>query len=69
MDHATMEGWVQSVYESGFNDGKAAVSGPTVEEVMAALSEIKGIGTKRLEQINDAIETLFQKKAEESQTK
>jgi len=64
-----MEAWVQSIYESGFNDGKEAVSGPTVEEVIAALSEIKYIGVKRLNQINGAIEDLFRKKADGIQTK
>ena len=58
MDHHRMSLWAESMYKSGFKDGeKAADKGAlTFEDVHDALTDIKGLGEKRISAIHEALE-------------
>lgn len=46
MDHCQMTLWAESVYKSGYTDGKEAASGLTAPEIREVLLQVKGIGEK-----------------------
>lgn len=58
MDHHQMTLWAESMYKSGFEDGKKAADkgALTFEDVQVALSDIKGLGEKRISAICEALE-------------
>lgn len=56
MDHNQMNLYIQSIYKSGFEDGKAAVPGVDMQQVSYILKSIKGIGEKRAVDIVKALE-------------
>lgn len=56
MDHNQMNLYIQSIYKSGFEDGKAAVPGVDMQKVSDILKSIKGIGEKRAVDIVKALE-------------
>nr|DAT95136.1 MAG TPA: SCO1480/DNA Complex associated protein [Caudoviricetes sp.] len=56
MDHNQMNLYIQSIYKSGFEDGKAAVPGVDMQQVSDILKSIKGIGEKRAVDIVKALE-------------
>lgn len=58
MDHHQMSLWAESMYKSGFEDGeKVADKGTlTFEDVHDALTDIKGLGEKRISAIHEALE-------------
>ncbi len=47
MDHCQMTLWAESVYKSGYTDGKEAASGLTAPEIREVLLQVKGIGEKK----------------------
>ena len=55
-DHQQFDDFCTSVYQSGYEAGKAAVPGTDIEEVMTAIQTVKGIGAKRMAEIRAAIE-------------
>jgi len=50
------------LYKYGFKDGRESVPGIDVADIMDAISEVKGIGAKKLESIKAAIEAAYQAK-------
>lgn len=62
MDHCQMTLWAESVYKSGYSDGKKAAEGFTASEVKEVLLEVKGIGEKRVNTIVSALETALAEK-------
>lgn len=65
MDHRQMSLWAESMYTSGFEDGKKATDKSTLtfEDVHEALAGIKGLGEKRIIAIHEALERKFMIKA------
>lgn len=57
MDHHQMSLWAESIYKTGFEDGKKASDKGTLtfEDVQEALSGIKGLGEKRISAICEAL--------------
>lgn len=60
MDHRQMKLWAESLYKSGFNDGKETAPGLTGQEIRHALLPINGIGKKKIDAIVDALEAELQ---------
>ncbi len=60
-DHAKFDEFCTNVYAEGFEDGRKSVPGTDITEVMAAIKTVKGIGEKRLAQIEAAVSVLFEK--------
>ena len=56
MDHNQMNLYIQSIYKSGFEDGKAAVPGIDIKSIGIVLKSIKGVGEKRAAEIVKALE-------------
>lgn len=56
MDHNQMNLYIQSIYKSGFEDGKAAVPGIDIKSIDIVLKSIKGVGEKRVAEIVKALE-------------
>ena len=56
MDHNQMNLYIQSIYKSGFEDGKAAVPGIDIQSIDIVLKSIKGVGEKRAAEIVKALE-------------
>lgn len=52
MDHKQMEGFIYKAYNEGYADGKTAAE-PQIKmsDIASALMEIKGVGTKKAEEI------------------
>lgn len=55
LDHTQFDDFCTAVYAEGVKDGKAAVPAVGVQEVMAAVRTVKGLGEKRLALIEAAI--------------
>ena len=55
-DRTQMDTFIQSVYKSGFDDGKSSVPGIDIAEVRKTLLSIKGLGAKRVGCIIVALE-------------
>ena len=55
-DRTQMDTFVQSVYKSGFEDGKTSVPGIDISKISGILLGIKGLGAKRVECIVAALE-------------
>ena len=51
-----MDTFIQSVYKSGFEDGKNSVPGIDISKIGVILLGIKGLGEKRVEAILVALE-------------
>lgn len=64
MDHCQMTLWAESVYKSGFKDGKEATSGLSSQEIRHALLPINGIGNKKIDVIVKALEDELQAKCD-----
>lgn len=58
MDHCQMTLWAESVYKSGFNDGKddASKGALTIDQVRETLLGIKGFGEKRASAVCEELE-------------
>ena len=55
-DRTQMDTFIQSVYKSGFEDGKSSVPGIDISKIAEILLGIKGLGAKRVEYIVAALE-------------
>lgn len=55
MDHCQMTLWAESMYKSGFADGKKSAEGLTADEVREVVLGVKGIGEKRAATIVNAL--------------
>lgn len=58
MDHCQMTLWAESVYKSGFSDGKDAASkgALTIDQVRETLLDLKGFGEKRVSAVCEELE-------------
>ncbi len=61
-DHRQFDEFCSNIYIEGFKDGKNSVQGADLTAVMAAIRSVKGIGDKRLAQIEAIVSTLFEDK-------
>lgn len=63
MDHKQMETFMINLYNEGFNDGKEATATKRVKpsDIAVAITEVKGIGTKKATEIMAAVNKLFVK--------
>lgn len=61
MDHNQMILWAESVYKSGFEDGKAMTAEGTLtkERIEEALLKVKGLSKKRISAICNELEKLY----------
>lgn len=55
-DRTQMDTFIQSVYKSGYEDGKKSVPGIDIAEIKKILLSVKGLGEKRVEAILAALE-------------
>ena len=55
-DRTQMDTFIQSVYKSGFEDGKSSVPGIDISKISDTLLTVKGLGEKRVEAILAALE-------------
>lgn len=62
MDHCQMTLYVESIYKSGYEDGKKVAEGLTASEIREALLQVKGIGEKRVDTIVSTLEAAMDKK-------
>ena len=58
-DHAQLDEFCTRIYLEGIKDGRASVPGTDLTAVMEQIKNVKGIGEKRLAQIEAAVGTLF----------
>ena len=58
MDHCQMTMWAESVYKSGYKDGKetAEADSLTIDQVRECLLAVKGFGEKRVSAICDELQ-------------
>lgn len=63
MDHCQMTLWAESVYKSGYQDGKEATEGLTTPEIREVLLTVKGLGEKRVNAIIAALEAAMNEKS------
>lgn len=47
-DRRDMQTWIESIYNEGYNNGAASVSGIDTEKFLEAIARVKGIGPKKL---------------------
>ncbi len=59
-DHQQFNEFCSNIYTEGFKDGEKSVKGVDVSVVMAAIKTVKGIGEKRLAQIESAISAVME---------
>lgn len=64
-DHQQMEDFLTEVYKNGFIDGEASVTGVELQDVKAALKDVKGIGQVVWNRIKERLDELFKKEAED----
>lgn len=67
-DHQQMEDFLTEVYKNGYADGKESVTGVELQDVEAALKDVKGIGPVVWYRIKERLDELFKKEAEDEQT-
>lgn len=63
-DHGQFDEFCTRIYAEGFTDGKNSVQGADLQDVMKAIKTVKGIGDKRLAQIETAVSVLLEDKDE-----
>ena len=56
MDHNQMNLYIQSIYKRGYTDGVKSVPGNDIADIEKVLLGIKGLGTKRVADILEALE-------------
>lgn len=63
MDHKQMEIFMVSLYNEGLDDGKETAVTKRVKpsDIAVAISEVKGVGTKKAAEIMAAVNELFVK--------
>lgn len=62
-DHQQMEDFLTEVYKNGFIDGEASVTGVELQDVEAALKDVKGIGPVVWHRIKESMAELFRKES------
>ncbi|OUQ68201.1 hypothetical protein B5E53_06965 [Eubacterium sp. An11] len=60
-DHQQFDDFCTRVYMNGYEDGKKAVPGVDVEEILKAVSDVRGVGPALAGKIKAAVNDLFQK--------
>lgn len=61
MDHKQMETFIVNVYNEGYEDSKKAAGGRIKpSDIAVAISEIKGIGTKKAAEIMATVNKLYE---------
>lgn len=63
-DHGQFDAFCTNIYTEGFKDGVNSVQGTDITAVMEKIKTVKGIGEKRLAQIEEAVSVLFSKESE-----
>lgn len=62
-DHRQFESFCKDLYTFGYEDGaeagKQSVSGIDLDKVLAVISDVRGIGPKKLEEITAAINAVI----------
>ena len=62
-DHKQMEDFLTDVYKNGYVDGKESVTGVELQDVEAALKDVKGIGSVVWHRIQERLAELFRKES------
>lgn len=62
-DHQQMEDFLTDVYKNGYVDGKESVTGVELQDVEAALKDVKGIGPVVWYRIQERLAELFRKES------
>ena len=55
-DFSEMNAWIERLYRAAFNDGIESVKITDADDVIKEISNVKGIGPKRLAAIKEAME-------------
>ena len=66
-DHGQFDEFCSNIYIEGFKDGKNSVQGADLTAVMTVIRTVKGIGDKRLAQIEAIVSALFENKESEGE--
>lgn len=61
-DHQQMEDFLTDVYKNGYVDGKESVTGVELQDVEAALKDVKGIGPVVWNRIQEHLAELFRRR-------
>lgn len=61
-DHQQMEDFLTDVYKNGYVDGKESVTGVELQDVEAALKDVKGIGPVVWNRIKERLAELFRRR-------
>ena len=61
-DHQQMEDFLTDVYKNGYVDGKESVTGVELQDVEAALKDVKGIGPVGWNRIQERLAELFRRR-------
>ncbi len=63
-DHSQLDAFCTKIYQEGYKDGMESVPGADINEVMEKIRGVKGIGEKRLAQIEAEVSALFRREGE-----
>ena len=58
-DRQQFQNFCKDLYGYGFEDGRASVPSVDLTEIYDAIGSIKGIGSKKLEEIKASVEAVF----------
>ena len=61
-DHQQMEDFLTDVYKNGYVDGKESVTGVELQDVEAALKDVKGLGPVVWNRIQERLAELFRRR-------
>lgn len=61
-DHQQMEDFLTDVYKNGYVDGKESMTGVELQDVEAALKDVKGIGPVVWNRIQERLAELFRRR-------
>ena len=61
-DHQQVEDFLTDVYKNGYVDGKESVTGVELQDVEAALKDVKGIGPVVWNRIQERLAELFRRR-------
>lgn len=61
-DRRDMQTFIETIYNEGYDNGAASVPGVDAEKIYEAISKIKGIGPKKLQEIKDTVNALLEVK-------
>lgn len=64
-DRQQFTNFCTDLYKFGYEDGRESVPGMDVEKIYEVIASVKGIGPKKLEEIKENIEKIFDTKKEE----